>query len=145
VSLRGLVNSGCVSAGKQVRVTEIGGPNPPGRLRRALDCQWPHKEKAAIHREGTHGRTRQKGSIKDKGAWSIICTQGKGTINGLPLNSPKLARFVELAEDEYFCTGAGAKAGVIFENTSTTEPMVARRYFGPEANPDAPAMGAYKK
>ncbi|NBV80098.1 MAG: hypothetical protein EBR62_09630, partial [Verrucomicrobia bacterium] len=27
----------------------------------------------------------------------------------------------------------------------TTEPLVCLRYFGPEVNPDAPAMGAYKK
>ena len=27
--------------------------------------------------------------------------------------------------------------------TSETEPLVALRYFGTEANPDAPAMGAY--
>jgi hypothetical protein len=34
---------------------------------------------------------------------------------------------------------------VTFRNTSTTEPLVCLRYFGPEVNPDAPAMGAYKK
>ena len=32
-----------------------------------------------------------KCTIKDKGAWSGICVQGKGTINGQALNSPKLA------------------------------------------------------
>ena len=86
-----------------------------------------------------------KCTIKDKGAYGLICTQGKGTINGQPLNSPKLIRFVELTEDEYFCTEAGAKAGVTFENTSATEPLVCLRYFGPEVNPDAPEMGAYRK
>jgi len=84
-------------------------------------------------------------SIKDKGAFGLICVQGKGTINGLPLNSPKLIRFHELTEDEYFCTEDGAKAGVTFENTSETEPLVSLRYFGPDVNPDAPAMGAYRK
>ena len=54
-------------------------------------------------------------------------------------------RFTELTEDEYFCTEDGAKAGVTFENTSTTEPLVVLRYFGPEVNPTAPAMGAYRK
>ncbi len=83
--------------------------------------------------------------IKDKGAWSGICVQGKGTINGQPLNSPKLIRFHELTEDEYFCTETGAKAGITFENTSDTEPLVLLRYFGPEVNPDAPKMGAYRK
>ncbi|MGI8965803.1 MAG: hypothetical protein ACR2H1_06900, partial [Limisphaerales bacterium] len=83
--------------------------------------------------------------IKDNGAYGLICVQGIGKINGQPLNSPKLIRFTELTEDEYFCTEDGAKAGVTFENTSETEPLVVLRYFGPEVNPDAPAMGAYRK
>jgi hypothetical protein len=86
-----------------------------------------------------------KCTIKDNGAYGFICVQGKGTINGQPLNSPKLIRFTELTEDEYFCTEDGAKNGVTFENTSETEPLVTLRYFGPEVNPDAPAMGAYRK
>jgi hypothetical protein len=86
-----------------------------------------------------------KCTIQDTGAYGLICVQGKGTINGQPLNSPKLIRFTELTEDEYFCTEDGAKAGVTFENTSETEPLVTLRYFGPEVNPDAPAMGAYRK
>ena len=65
--------------------------------------------------------------------------------DGQPLASPKLIRFTELTEDEYFCNEEGAKSGVTFENTSETEPLVCLRYFGPEVNPDAPAMGAYKK
>ena len=86
-----------------------------------------------------------KCKIKDKGAWSGICVQGKGKINEQPLNSPKLIRFHELTEDEYFCTEAGAKSGVTFENTSDTEPLVLLRYFGPEVNPDAPKIGDYRK
>jgi hypothetical protein len=86
-----------------------------------------------------------KCTIKDNGAYGLICVQGKGTINGQALNSPKLIRFHELTEDEYFCTEDGAKNGVRFENTSETEPLVTLRYFGPEVNPDAPAMGAYRK
>jgi hypothetical protein len=53
-------------------------------------------------------------------------------------NSPKRICFPELTED-------GAKAGVTFENTSETEPLVTLRYFGPEVNPDAPKMGAYRR
>src|SRR3954463_13025138 len=84
-------------------------------------------------------------TINDNGAYGLICVQGRGRINGAPLNSPKLIRFTELTEDEYFCTEDGAKAGVTFENLSATEPLVVLRYFGPEVNPDAPAMGAYKQ
>ncbi len=83
--------------------------------------------------------------VQDKGAYGLICVQGKGTINGQALSSPKLIRFTELTEDEYFCTEDGAKAGVTFENTSETEPLVCLRYFGPDVNPDAPELGAYRK
>ena len=84
-------------------------------------------------------------TIKDNGAYGLTCVQGSGKINGQPLNSPKLIRFKELTVDEYFCTEDGAKAGVTFENTSETEPLVCLRYFGPEVNADAPALGAYRK
>ena len=83
-------------------------------------------------------------TVTDTGAYGLICVQGGGRINNQPLVSPKMLRFNELSEDEYFCTEAGAKAGVTFTNTSSTEPLVCLRYFGPEANPDAPAMGAYR-
>ena len=86
-----------------------------------------------------------KTTVKDNGAYGLICVQGSGRINGLALNSPKLIRFHELTEDEFFVTEDGAKAGVTFENTSETEPLVIPRYFGPEVNPEAPAMGAYRK
>src|SRR5439155_1714594 len=84
-------------------------------------------------------------TIKDNGAYGVICVQGRGRINDQPLSSPKLIRFTELTEDEYFCTEDGAKAGVRFENTSETEPLGTLRYFGPEVNPGAPQIGAYKK
>jgi len=83
--------------------------------------------------------------VKDKGAYGLICVQGKGTINGQALSSPKLIRFTELTEDEYFCNADGAKAGVTFENTSETEPLVCLRYFGPDTNHDAPEMGAHNQ
>ena len=68
--------------------------------------------------------------------------QGSGKINSQPLNSPKLIRFHELTEDEYFCTEDGARPGITYENTSETEPLVILRYFGPEVNPDAPVLDA---
>ena len=86
-----------------------------------------------------------KVTVKDRGAHGLVCVQGLGRINGLPVNSPKLIRFTDLTEDEYFVTEAGAKSGVTYENTSETEPLVILRYFGPEVNPDAPSMGAYRK
>ena len=86
-----------------------------------------------------------KCTIKDKGAYGLICIQGTGKINRQALTSPKLIRFTDLTEDEFFCTDDGARAGVTFENTSQTEPLVVLRYFGPEVNPDAPTVGAHKR
>lgn len=83
--------------------------------------------------------------IKDRGAYGLICVQGTGTINGQPLISPKLIRFGDLTEDEYFCAEEGARNGVTFENISATEPLVCLRYFGPEVNPGAPEVGDYQK
>src|SRR3954466_11101535 len=86
-----------------------------------------------------------KCTIKDGGAYGLITVQGKGRMNNIALDCPKLIRFHELTEDEVFCTEDAAKTGVTFENTSDVEPLVVLRYFGPDACPDAPAMGAYRK
>jgi hypothetical protein len=82
-----------------------------------------------------------KCTIKDNGAYGLIVVQGHGRINRLTLDCPKLIRFVEMTEDEAFCTEPAARAGVTLENTSTVEDLVVLRYFGPEANPDAPKIG----
>ena len=65
-------------------------------------------------------------------------------MNGLRLDCPTVIRFGQLTEDEVFCTESAARAGVTFENTSATEPLVTLRYFGPDVNPDAPAVGDYR-
>jgi hypothetical protein len=82
--------------------------------------------------------------VKDNGAFSMIVVQGQGRMNSLTLNCPNMIRFHELTEDEVFCTESAAQAGVTYENTSATEPLVMLRYFGPEANPDSPKLGAYR-
>ncbi|HYY31219.1 MAG TPA: hypothetical protein VE860_24985, partial [Chthoniobacterales bacterium] len=76
--------------------------------------------------------------VRDNGAYGLTVMQGTGKINKLTARSPTLIRFNELTEDEVFCTEAAARAGVLFENTSSTQDFVALRYFGPDANPDAP-------
>ncbi len=86
-----------------------------------------------------------KCTIKDNGAYGLITVQGKGKMNNLNLDCPKMIRFHELTEDEVFCTETAAKAGVTFENTSEVEPLVVLRYFGPDVNPQAPGLGAYRK
>jgi hypothetical protein len=86
-----------------------------------------------------------KCTIRDNGAYSLIVVQGSGKMNKLTLDCPKLIRFAELTEDEIFCTESAAKAGVVFENTSDLEDLVALRYFGPGVNPDAPEVGAHRE
>jgi len=86
-----------------------------------------------------------RATIVDNGAYSAIVVQGEGRANKLRLNCPKLLRFNELSEDEFFATECAAQAGITFENTSATEPLVLLRYFGPEVNPEAPAMGAHRQ
>jgi len=81
-----------------------------------------------------------KCTIKDHGAYGLIVVQGRGKINKLQLDCPKLIRFTEMTEDEVFCTEPAARAGVIFENTSEVEDLVVLRYFGPDVNPEAPEL-----
>ena len=62
-------------------------------------------------------------------------------MNDLVLDCPKMIGFRELTRDEVFCSAKAAADGVHFENPSPTEPLVSLRYFGPEANPNAPEIG----
>jgi hypothetical protein len=85
-----------------------------------------------------------KVTIKDNGAYGLIAVQGSGKIGKLPLQTPAMIRYGELTEDEVFVSYEAARAGVVFENTGG-EPLVTLRYFGPDANPDAPGVGDHKK
>jgi hypothetical protein len=84
-------------------------------------------------------------TVTDRGAHGLICVQGRGSINGNALSSPVLIRFGQLTDDEYFCTESAARAGVRYENHSDREPLVVLRYFGPDANPDAPQVGDHRQ
>ena len=86
-----------------------------------------------------------KVTISDNGASSMTVVQGNGKLNGLTLDCPKLIRFHDLTMDEVFITAKAAEQGLTFENTSDVEDLVILRYFGPEVNPGAPAVGDYKK
>jgi hypothetical protein len=85
-----------------------------------------------------------KCTVKDNGAYGLTNVQGEGRINKARLDCPKLIRFHELTNDEMYVTETAARAGVVYENTSATEPLVILRYFGPEVNPDAPEIGGKK-
>jgi hypothetical protein len=83
---------------------------------------------------------RTKCTVKDNGAFGMIVVQGQGKMNNLTLNCPKMINFHDITQDEVFCTERAAKAGVVYENTSSCEDLVMLRYFGPEMNPNAPDL-----
>ena len=82
-------------------------------------------------------------TISDTGAYGWITVQGEGTIGSLKLQTPAMIRFGEMTDDEVFVSAPAAAAGVTITN-SGTEPLVSLRYFGPDANPDAPSVGDHK-
>jgi hypothetical protein len=85
-----------------------------------------------------------KVKIKDQGAFGLIAVQGSGWIGKERLQTPTMIRFGELTDDEVFITFQAAHEGVVFDNTGS-EPLVTLRYFGPDANPQAPKVGDYKR
>lgn len=85
-----------------------------------------------------------KCTIKDGGAYGWITVQGSGKVGKLVLQTPAMIRFGEMTMDEVFVTAKAAAAGITFENTGT-EPLVGLRYFGPNAQPKAPDVGAHRK
>ena len=85
-----------------------------------------------------------KVKVQDGGAYGWITVQGEGRINNVKLQTPAMIRFGAMTEDEVFVTAKAAKEGVTIENTGS-EPLVGLRYFGPEAQPSAPAVGAHKQ
>jgi hypothetical protein len=85
-----------------------------------------------------------KCTIKDGAASGWITVQGRGRLGKLPLQTPVMIRFGEESEDEVFITHAAATAGVEVENTGS-EPLVALRYFGPDAHAQLPNVGDYQR
>ena len=85
-----------------------------------------------------------KCTIKDGGAYGWITVQGEGRIGNLRLQTPAMIRFGAMTEDEVFVSAKAAAEGVEIENTGS-EPLVSLRYFGPNAQPDAPNVGDHKK
>jgi hypothetical protein len=83
-------------------------------------------------------------TVKDNGAYGLIAVQGSGWIGKQRLHTPAMIRFGELTEDEVFVGYDAAHKGVTFDNNGI-EPLVTLRYFGPDTNPGAPAIGDYRK
>jgi hypothetical protein len=85
-----------------------------------------------------------KCTVRDGGAYGWITVQGEGRIGKLRLQTPAMIRFGQMTEDEVFVSAKAAKEGVVVENTGS-EPLVSLRYFGPDAQPNAPNVGDHKK
>ena len=85
-----------------------------------------------------------KCTIKDPGSSGWITVQGEGKVNGLKLKTHAMIRLGKMTMDEVFVKAKDDGEGVVFENTGT-EPLVGLRYFGPEAQKEAPEVGAHKK
>ena len=96
---------------------------------------------------GTGGRDLVNGAKAPAKARIVLAPGDRITFEtpgGGGMGPPSERDPAALARDiaEGYVTEAGAKAGVTFENLSSTEPLVVLRYFGPEVNPDAPEMGS---
>jgi hypothetical protein len=73
--------------------------------------------------------------VKDAAAYGLIMMQGRGTMGVWEIETPALIRYGQLTHDEYFVSEAAAKEGVRIVNTSSTDPIVMLKHFGP-GNPD---------
>jgi hypothetical protein len=79
------------------------------------------------------GRTA---TITDAAAYGVILTQGYGRMGRLPVSTPSMIRYGQMTEDELFVSADAARAGVVIQNLSGSDPLVMLKHFGP-GNPDA--------
>jgi hypothetical protein len=80
--------------------------------------------------------------LRDPGASGWITVQGRGQLGKLALQTPTLIRFGQQTSDEVFITHEAAARGVTVQNHGD-EPLVALRYFGPDAFGRVPQVGDY--
>ncbi len=76
-------------------------------------------------------------TIRDAGAYGLICVQGYGRFGKFPISAPSMIRYGEMTEDEFFVTRQAAADGVTISNLSSTEPLVILKHFNP-GNPEMP-------
>lgn len=79
------------------------------------------------------GRTA---TITDAAAYGVILTQGYGRMGKLAVSTPSMIRYGQMTEDELFVSADAARAGVVIQNLSGSDPLVMLKHFGP-GNPDA--------
>lgn len=74
-------------------------------------------------------------TVKDSAAYGIIVMQGRGRMGAWEIETPALIRYGQLTNDEFFISEQAAKEGVKIVNSSSTDPIVILKHFGP-GNPD---------
>jgi len=72
-------------------------------------------------------------TIRDSGPYGLVMVQGYGTLGAWPVETPTLIRFGQLTNDEYFVSYQAAREGVKISNSSTTDPIVMFKHFGPKS------------
>ena len=70
-------------------------------------------------------------TITDRAAYGIIVTQGYGRFGAHNVCTPSMIRHGQSTEDEFFVSAAAAAGGVRIENSSSSDPLVILKHFGP--------------
>lgn len=70
-------------------------------------------------------------TIDDRDPHGFIAVDGRGEINGLPIEALSSIRYGQLSQDEYFVTAAAVREGVTIRNTSNSADLVLLKHFGP--------------
>jgi hypothetical protein len=74
-------------------------------------------------------------TIRDGAGYGLIIVQGHGSLGPWDIETPRLIRFGQLTNDEYFVSEEAARRGVVVKNPSRCDPIVMLKHFGPN-NPD---------
>lgn len=70
-------------------------------------------------------------TIGDHDPHGFIAVDGRGDINGRPIEALSSIRYGQLSHDEYFVTAAAVRAGVTIRNASDSADLVLLKHFGP--------------
>lgn len=73
----------------------------------------------------------QRVALNDSDAYGFIAVDGRGEINGLPVEAISSIRYGQLSHDEYFVTSSAAHGGVEIRNASESADLVLLKHFGP--------------
>ncbi len=69
--------------------------------------------------------------LVDELGYGCVAIQGHGRLGPHQLEAITMVRYGDLTHDEYLVSEARARAGVVIENRSASEPLVLLQHFGP--------------